>query len=139
ETQSGVKNAAIGKTTQLLGTFGSLYFAMTDDYNRTAKQTGDKQKAAKDARLRGVNKIIRIATQIVVMGINDIFKIPYAKSIMGAGAITAACTVMTDSISRTLSGMPFKKMNKEELEQYNKNKKEGILKGYYNALDKLTD
>ena len=30
-------------------------------------------------------------------------------------------------------------MNKEELEAYNKNKKEGILKGYYNALDKLTD
>ena len=139
ETQSSVKNAAIGKTTQLLGTFGSLYFAMTDDFNRTAKQTGDKQKAEKDARLRGVNKIIRIATQIVIMKMNDIFKIPYAQSILGAGLITAACTVLTDSISRILSGMPFKKMNKEELEAYNKNKKEGILRHYYNGLDRLTD
>ena len=139
ETQSSVKNAAIGKTTQLMGTFGSLYFAMTDEFNNTAKQTGNKHKAEKDARLRGVNKIIRIATQIVIMGINDIFKIPYAKSILGAGVITAACTVLTDSISRTLSGMPFRKMNKEELEKYQKDHKEGALGTYYRALDKLTD
>ena len=139
ETQSSVKNAAIGKTTQLMGTFGSLYFAMTDEFNNTAKQTGDKHKSEKDARLRGVNKIIRIATQIVIMGINDIFKIPYAKSILGAGAITAVCTILTDSISRTLSGMPFRKMNKEELEKYQKDHKEGALGAYYRALDKLTD
>ena len=139
ETQSSVKNAAIGKTTQLMGTFGSLYFAMTDEFNNTASQTGDKQKAEKDARLRGVNKIIRIATQIVIMNINNIFKIPYAQSILGAGAITAVCTILTDSISRTLSGMPYRKMDKEELEKYYKEHKEGKLKGYYDMLDKLTD
>ena len=139
ETQSSVKNAAIGKTTQLMGTFGSLYFAMTDEFNNTASQTGDKQKAQKDARLRGINKIIRIATQIVIMNINNIFKIPYAQSILGAGVITAICTVLTDSISRTLSGMPYRKMDKEELEKYYKEHKEGKLKGYYDMLDKLTE
>ena len=139
ETQSSVKNAAIGKTTQLMGTFGSLYFAMTDEFNNTAKQTGNKHKAEKDARLRGINKIIRIATQIVIMNINNIFKIPYAQSILGAGVITAICTVLTDSISRTLSGMPYRKMNKEELEKYYKEHKEGKLKGYYDMLDKLTE
>ena len=139
ETQSSVKNAAIGKTTQLMGTFGSLYFAMTDEFNNTASQTGDKQKAQKDARLRGINKIIRIATQIVIMNINNIFKIPYAQSILGAGVITAICTILTDSISRTLSGMPYRKMDKEELEKYYKEHKEGKLKGYYDMLDKLTE
>ena len=139
ETQSSVKNAAIGKTTQLMGTFGSLYFAMTDEFNNTAKQTGNKQKAKKDARLRGINKIIRIATQIVIMNINNIFKIPYTQSILGAGVITAICTVLTDSISRTLSGMPYRKMDKEELEKYYKEHKEGKLKGYYDMLDKLTE
>ena len=138
ETQSSVKNAAIGKTTQLMGTFGSLYFAMTDEFNNTAKQTGNKHKAEKDARLRGINKVIRIATQIVIMNINNIFKIPYAQSILGAGVITAICTVLTDSISRTLSGMPYRKMDKEELEKYYKEHKEGKLKGYYDMLDKLT-
>ena len=73
------------------------------------------------------------------MGINDIFKIPYAKSILGAGAITAVGTILTDSISRTLSGMPFRKMSKEELEKYQKDHKEGALGAYYRALDKLTD
>ena len=120
ETQSSVKNAAIGKTTQLMGTFSSLYFATTDEFNNTASQTGDKQKAQKDARLRGVNKIIRIATQVVIMNINNILKIPYAQSILGAGIITGLCTALTDSISRTLSGMPYRKMNKEELEKYQK-------------------
>ena len=62
-------------------------------------------KAQQDARLRGINKIIRIATQIVIMNINNIFKIPYAQSILGAGVNTAICTILTDSISRTLSGI----------------------------------
>ncbi len=140
ETQSGVDNAAIGRTTQLLGTAASLYFSMNDDYNETIKQTGNKQKAEKDARLRGVNKIVRIVTQIAMMDVfNQTFKVSYAKSLLGVGIITAACTFATDGISRILSGMPIKRMDKEELEQYQKRKDEGFLKKYYGAIDKLTD
>ncbi len=139
ETQSSINNSAIGQTTQTMGTFASLYFAMADDYNETAKQTGDKEKAQKDARLRGVNKIIRMSTQTICLQLNNIFKVSYAKSLLGAGIISVFCTLLTDNISRKLSGMPNKKMNKEQLEQYNNDKKNGVLKGYYNALDKLTD
>lgn len=139
ETKSNVNNCDIGKLTALLGVFTSIYFSTTDDYNATLKQTGDVEKANKDARLRGVNKIIRTSVQCVFLGLNNLFKIPYSKSLLGVGVITAACTVLTDSVSRVLSGMPFRKMNKEQLEKYNKDKKEGPLKGYYNALDKLTD
>ena len=139
ETKSNVNNCDIGKLTALLGLFSSLYFSMTDDYNSTLKQTGDVEKANKDARIRGVNKIIRTSVQCVFMGLNDLFKLSYKGGLLGASAITAACTVLTDMASRTLSGMPFKKMNKEQLEEYNKNKKEGILKGYYDTLDKITD
>ena len=139
ETKSNVDNAAIGKLTSLFGLFASLYFSMTDDFNETAKQTGDKEKAEKDARLRGLNKFIRTSVQCVFLSLNQLFKVSYKSSLLGAGLITAACTLLTDSTSRILSGMPFKKMNKEELEKYNKDKKEGILKGYYELLDKLTD
>lgn len=139
ETKSNVDNCNIGKLTALLGVFSSIYFATTDDYNSTLKQTGDVEKANKDARLRGINKIIRTSVQTVVMCLNNLFKIPYGNSLIGAGTITAGVTLITDNISRVLSGMPSTKMNKEELEQYNKNKKEGALKWYYNALDKLTD
>jgi len=139
ETQSNIDNRSMAKLTSIFGTFGSLYFATTDDFNETAKQTGDIEKANKDARLRGVNKIIRMTTQNVFLQLNNIFKVSYAKSLLGAGVITALCTVLTDSTSRILSGMPFRKMNKEELEKYNNDKKNGILKGYYNVLDKLTD
>ncbi len=140
ETQSSIKNIAVGKTTQLLGMVASLYFSMNDDYNETARQTGNKQKAQKDARLRGVNKIVRIVTQMAMMDVfNKTFKVSYAKSLIGAGVITAACTVATDAISRFLSGMPTTKMDKDELEQYQKRKDEGFLKKYYSAIDKLTD
>ncbi len=139
ETKSNVDNCNIGRLTALLGVFASIYFATTDDYNATLSQTGDVEKANKDARLRGVNKIIRTSVQNVVMCLNGLFKIPYGNSLIGAGAITAGVTLITDNISRVLSGMPSVKMNKEQLEQYNKNKKEGALKWYYNALDKLTD
>jgi len=139
ETKSSVKNAAIAKTTQLLSTFSSIYFAMTDDYNRSFKQTHNKEKAEKEARLRGVNKAIRIATQITFLQINNIFKIPYAASIIGAGLITVACTVATDSVSRLLSGMSTGKKTKEQLEKYDEHKKNGLLKKYYSALDKLTE
>ncbi len=139
ETKSNVNNCDIGKLTALLGIFAGIYFATTDDYNSTLKQTGDVEKARKDARLRGVNKIIRTCTQNVIMGLNNLFKIPYSQSIIGAGTITAGVTLITDSVSRFLSGMPSRKMNKEQLDAYNRNKKEGILKGYYDALDKLTD
>ncbi len=139
ETKSNVDNCNIGRLTALLGVFSSIYFATTDDYNSTLKQTGDVNKANKDARLRGVNKIIRTSVQNVVMCLNSLFKIPYGNSLIGAGAITAGVTLITDSVSRMLSGMPFRKMNKEELEKYNRDKKEGSLKWYYNALDKLTD
>ena len=67
------------------------------------------------------------------------FKVSYAKSLIGAGVITAACTLATDAVSRMLSGMPARKMNKEQLERYQKRKNEGILKKYYSAIDKLTD
>lgn len=139
ETKSNVDNCNIGKLVALLGLFSSIYFATTDDYNSTLIQTGDVDKANKDARLRGINKIIRTSVQCVFLGLNNLFKISYGNSLIGAGVITAGVTLITDNISRILSGMPSKKMNKEELEQYNKSKKEGILKWYYNALDKLTD
>ncbi len=139
ETKSNVNNCNIGKFTALLGVLASIYFASTDDYNSTLRQTGDVEKANKDARLRGVNKIIRTAVQCVFLSLNNLFKISYSKSLFGAGVVTMGCTVLTDGVSRMLSGMPFRKMNQEQLEQYAKNKQEGVLKKYYNFLDKLTD
>ena len=36
-----------------------------------------------------------------------------------------------------MTAMPTKKMNKEELEKYQKEHKEGIMSGYYRFIDKL--
>ncbi len=139
ETKSNVNNCDIGKLTALFGIFTSLFFSGNDDYNTTYMQTGDINKAKKDARLRMINKVIRTSVQCVFLSLNNLFKTSYKTSLIAAGLVTASCTVSVDIVTRILSGMPFRKMNKEELESYNQNKKQGILKSYYNALDKLTD
>lgn len=137
---SKISNGKIGKITQLLGTITSLYFATTDDYNRTITRTGNKEKAGKDARQRGINKAFRIVSQIILIDMfNGVFKVSYAKSLLGALGISAACTVVTESLSRFLSGMPNKKMNAKELQEFEENKKKGVSGGYYKMIDKLSD
>jgi hypothetical protein len=40
-------------------------------------------------------------------------------------------------VSRVLTAMPTKKMNKEQLEQYQEQHKTGKMAWYYNLIDKL--
>ncbi len=138
---SKINNASVGKITQLLGTVGGIYFATTDDFNRTAKRTGNKKQAQKDARERGVNKFMRITSQIVLMDIfNNTFKIPYAQSLLGAFGITAACTLATEKATRLLSGMPSKKIEtKEELKAHKEKQQNGAFGWYFKAVDKLSE
>lgn len=137
---SKISNGKVGKLTQLLGTVTSLYFATTDDYNRTITRTGNQKKAEKDARQRGITKAFRIVSQIILIDMfNGVFKVSYAKSLLGALGISAACTVATENLSRFLSGMPNKKMNAKELQEFEENKKKGISGGYYKLIDKLSD
>ena len=56
---------------------------------------------------------------------------------IGAGLIVALSTFLTDIVSRQMTAMPTKKMNKEELEKYQKEHKEGFMSWYYNLIDKL--
>ncbi|GBF23142.1 hypothetical protein tpqmel_0546 [Candidatus Gastranaerophilus sp. (ex Termes propinquus)] len=141
EGNSKIDNTQLGKITQLLGTFGSIYFAMIDDYNRTAKRTKNKEQAERDARERGVNKFMRITSQIVLIDIfNGVFKLPYAQSLLGAWGVSAACTVATEKVSRGLSSMPSKEINsKEELEAHKENQRNGTFGWYHKAIEKLSD
>lgn len=138
---SKIDNAKMGKITQLLGTGTSLYFAMTDDYNRTAKRTGNKALAERDAKERGINKFMRIISQAALIDIfNQTFKIPYMQSLLGAYVISGATTFATEKVSRILSGMPSQKMQtKEELAEYKKQKLNGPLGKYYKAIDRLAE
>ena len=111
---------------------------MNDEFNSSVRNGSTKQEAEKDARLRGINKFFRMSVQVIISGaLNSIFVKQYNNSIAKAGLVVALSTMLTDSASRVLTGMPTKKMTKEELEQYRENHKKGFMSWYYKLIDKL--
>ncbi len=138
-TSSKGDNSKIAVMAQTLGTLTGMWFNMNDEFNSSIRNGSTKKEAQKDARLRGINKFFRMTVQIIISGsLNDIFKKQYNNSIASSALVVIASTILTDMTSRVLSGMPFKKMTKEELEKYQKDHKEGIMAGYYKMIDKLS-
>lgn len=138
-TSSKGDNSKIAVMAQTLGTLTGMWFNMNDEFNSSIRNGSTKQEAEKDARLRGINKFFRMTVQVIISGsLNDIFKKQYNNSIASSALVVIASTILTDMASRMLSGMPFKKMNEEELEKYQKYQKEGSMAWYYKIIDKLS-
>ena len=138
KTSSSTDNSKIAVLAQTLGTLTGMWFNMNDEFNASIRTGATKYEAEKDARLRGINKFFRMTVQVIISGtLNSLFFKQYNNSVAKAGIVVAASTVLTDMASRLLSGMPNKKMTKEELEKYQKNHKEGFMSWYYKMIDKL--
>ncbi len=137
-TSSSTDNSKIAVLAQTLGTLTGMWFNMNDEYNSSIRNGASKSEAQKDARLRGINKFFRMTVQVIISGsLNSLFFKQYNNSLVKAGAVVALSTILTDMASRLLSGMPNKKMTKEELEKYQKEHKEGPMAWYYKMIDKL--
>lgn len=138
KTSSKIKNSQIGVLAQITGTLTGMWFNMNDEYNAAIKNGDNKQDAQKAARKRGLNKFARMTSQVAIFGaLSKLFRAQYEGSLFGAGVIVAVSTVITDMVSRVLTAMPTKKMNKEQLEQYQEQHKTGKMAWYYNLIDKL--
>ncbi len=138
KTVSKVDNSKIAIIAQTTGTLTGMWFNMNDEFNAAIKNGSNKQDAEVAARKRGLNKFARMSCQVAISGaLNSLFKRQYQGSMIGAGLIVALSTFLTDIVSRQMTAMPTKKMNKEELEKYQKNHKEGFMSWYYNLIDKL--
>ncbi len=137
-TSSKGNNSKIAVIAQTLGTLTGMWFNMNDEFNASVRNGSTKEEAQKDARLRGINKFFRMTVQLIISGsLNDIFSKQYNNSIASSALVVAVSTVLTDMASRVLSGMPYRKMTKDELNQYQKDHKEGAMAWYYKMIDKL--
>ena len=137
-TSSKGDNSKIAVIAQTLGTLTGMWFNMNDEFNASIRNGSKEETAQKEARLRGINKFFRMTVQVIISGsLNEIFAKQYNSSIASSAVIVAISTFLTDSAARLLTGMPSKKMTKEELEQYQKEHKEGIMSWYYKLIDKL--
>ena len=138
KTSSSTDASKIAVIAQTLGTLTGMWFNMNDEYNSSIRNGATKYEAEKDARLRGINKFFRMSVQIAISGaLNTMFFKQYNSSVAKSACVVAASTFLSDKVSRVLSGMPNKKMTKEELEQYQKEHKEGMMSWYYKLIDKL--
>lgn len=139
-TKSKGDNSKIAVLAQTLGTLTGIWFSMNDEFNSAARNGSTKQQAEKDARLRGINKFFRMTVQVIISGtLNGMFSKQYNNSLAKAAAVVAVSTILTDAAARVLTGMPTKKMTKEELDKYQKDYKEGFMSGYYKLIDKLAE
>ena len=137
-TSSKGNNSKIAVIAQTLGTLTGMWFNMNDEFNASVRNGSTKEQAEKDARLRGINKFFRMCVQVIISGsLNNLFIKQYNESLLNSGLVVAASTILTDGMSRILTGMPSRKMTKEELEKYQKDHKEGIMSWYYKFIDKL--
>lgn len=138
QTSSKIDNSQIAVLAGITGTLSGMWFNMNDEYNAAIRNGDNKQEAEKAARKRGLNKFARMTSQVAISGaLNKLFRAQYQGSLIGAGIVVAVSTVLTDTVSRLLTAMPTKKMNKAELEQYQENHKNGKMAWYYNLIDKL--
>ncbi len=137
-TSSKINNEKLAVPAQVLGMLSGIFFNMNDDYNQTVTLGGSKKQAEKDARLRGVNKFIRVGVQATIVGVlNALFAKYYNASVFKAALVTAGATITTDTACRVLTGMPLRKMNKDELVEHEKKKEEGISGKYFKIVDKI--
>lgn len=138
-TVSKVDNSKIAVMAQTLGTLTGIGFNMNDEFNASVKNGDSKANAEKAARKRGINKFTRMTTQMAITDtLNNLFKRQYQGSLFGAGVVVAVSTVLTDMVSRLLTAMPTKKMDKDGLVEYQENHKKGGMAWYYKAIDKLS-
>lgn len=138
KTSSSTDASKIAVIAQTMGTLTGMWFNMNDEYNSSIRNGATKYEAEKDARLRGINKFFRMSVQIAISGaLNTMFFKQYNSSVAKSACVVALSTFLSDKVSRVLSGMPNKKMTKEELEQYQKEHKEGMMSWYYKLIDKL--
>lgn len=137
-TASKINNEKLAVPAQILGMLSGIAFNMNDDYNKTIELGGTEQQAQKDARLRGTNKFTRVAVQATVAGtLNSLLAKQYSSSLLKAALITAGATVLTDTVCRILTGMPFKRMNKEELIKDKEKREKGLSQEYFRVIDKV--
>ena len=137
-TASKIQNEKLAVPAQILGMLGGIVFNMNDDYNKTIELGGTKEQAEKDGRLRGANKFVRVAVQATIAGtLNSMFAKYYTGSLLQAALITAGATIATDAACRGLTGMPFRKMSKEELIKHQEKKENGVNEKYFKVVDKI--
>lgn len=141
--KSNISSAELGGSAKTAVSATTSAFLILDNYNMVMIDTEgeDKKLAGQKAKERTIQRIIRIAYGAGLIKLfNGVFKSQYDASLVGAEAVTTACTFVTETLERTSVGLPLHEATREEIiEKDNETLNAKGLKGaYFRIMAKLT-
>lgn len=143
ETKSSYSNAdlnAVIKNTMSAITSG---FLIADNYNLVMidSKGKDKDLAEQKAKERSIQRGVRLAYgAFLIKFLNDLFRGPFNRSLLGAQAVNVLYAVATETLERKSVGLPVKESTREGIkEKEQKHMQAGGFEGdYYRFMAKLT-
>ncbi len=104
----------------------STIFLITDSYNLTMQYSNnDKKEAVKTAKNRAVQEASRIASSAYIMAFaHSIMAKIYNGTLLGAFATCFLTSATSDSLARTVVGVPIRRKSHDELVEIEKKQKE---------------
>lgn len=143
ETKSSYSNAnlnAVIKNTMSAITSG---FLIADNYNLVMIDSKGKNKelAEQKAKERTIQRGVRLAYgAFLIKFLNDLFRGPFNRSLLGAQAVNVLYTVATETLERKSVGLPVKESTREGIKEKEQKhmQADGFEGAYYRFMAKLT-
>lgn len=137
-TKSNYSNHNLAKITKLSASAATSYFLIADNYNLVMQKNQDKTEATQKAKERAVQRGYGILYGSFLLSLlNNVFKVPYSKSLFNMSLIGAAYAFINETITRKSTGLPLGEKSKDEILAIEKQNVESDgLKGKYFRLMK---
>ena len=137
-TKSNYSNHNLAKITKLSASAATSYFLIADNYNLVMQKNQDKAEATQKAKERAIQRGYGILYGSFLLSLlNNVFKVPYSKSLFNMSLIGAAYALINETITRKSTGLPLGEKSKDEILAVEKENLESDgLKGKYFRLMK---
>lgn len=141
--KSNISSAELAGSAKVAVSTATSAFLILDNYNMVMidSEGKDKDLAEQKAKERTIQRVVRIAYgAALIKFFNGLFKSQYNASLLGAEAVTAGNSLITETLERTSVGMPVHESTREEIiKKDNEALNATGLKGaYFRFMSKLT-
>lgn len=136
--KSSFSNADFSGSAKIAVSTATSGFLILDDYSTVMvdSEGKDKELAVQKAKKRALQRTVRIAYGACIVNLfNSIFRSQYNASLLAAQTVTAANTLLNETLERISVGLPLHEATREEIiEKDNANLNAKGLKGFYFKL-----
>ena len=143
DSMSNISNSDLSNLAKTAATAATLWFLMTDNYNMVMLKSNGNDVEGADTKFkeRFVQECSRLFYQTLLIDLfNSTFRTQYNNSLLGMSWITLTNTTIGEWLTRKSVGVPVGMHTRDELIalEEEQNNATGMLKGYYNFMQRLT-